>query len=130
MNKSFTLIEVLAAILVIIIGVLAAYAVVQKILSYTSESSHRLTAVYLAQEEIEGVRNIRDSNWLDGTVPWNNGLTASSTGWGASSLDGYQRKIDFDNSTADRLGVMVSIQWTDKGQTRTITVQENLYNWK
>jgi len=72
-NKGFTLIEIIVVILVITVGVLATYIVVQEIISYTHQVSSRLTAAYLAKEGIEIVRNIRDTNWLQGES-WSNGL--------------------------------------------------------
>jgi len=74
-NRSgFTLIEVIVAIFILTIGVMGAYAVVQQIIASTSITSSRLVAAYLAQEGIEIVRNIRDSNWLAGDS-WDEGIT-------------------------------------------------------
>jgi len=64
-KKGFTILELLGAILVISIGVLTAYGVVQRILTYTIDSSDRITAAYLAKEGVEIVRNIRDTNWIN-----------------------------------------------------------------
>lgn len=72
-NKAFTLLEAILAIFVTLVGVLAAYGLVQQILSYISISSSRFTAVYLAKEGIEIVRNIRDTNWIEGEA-WDNDL--------------------------------------------------------
>ncbi|HHE76461.1 MAG TPA: prepilin-type N-terminal cleavage/methylation domain-containing protein [Candidatus Parcubacteria bacterium] len=72
-KSGFTLLEVMVAIFVILVGVLGAYSVVQKIIFETHQSSFRLTAAYLAQEGVEIVRNIRDNNWLNGG-DWNNGI--------------------------------------------------------
>ncbi len=127
MNKGFTLLEVIVAILVIVVGVLAAFNVVQNIVSYTFQTGSRLTAAYLAMEGIEEVRNIRDTNWLEGEE-WDNGI--SSTGWIAHpQLPKYERKVTIDNSVNDKLKVIVEVRWTEKGQTHTVAVQENLYNW-
>jgi len=73
-NKGFTLIEIIVAILVVTVGVLAAYIVTQEIISYTHQISSRLTAAYLAKEGIEIVRNIRDANWLQ-NEGWSDGLS-------------------------------------------------------
>jgi len=82
-QKGFTLLEVLAAIFLITIGVVGTFTLVQKTITFTQVSSSRLTAAYLAQEGIEIVRNIRDSNFLKihqgvGGVSWNDGLTGCS----------------------------------------------------
>ena len=70
----FTLLEVIFAIFVILVGVIGAYTVIQKAISHTYQSSLQLTAAYLAQEGIEIVRNIRDANWVQGETNWNDGL--------------------------------------------------------
>ncbi|MDP2910420.1 MAG: hypothetical protein Q8N58_01375 [bacterium] len=76
-NKGFTILELLGAILVILIGVLTAYGVVQRIVTYTIDSSDRITAAYLAKEGVELVRNIRDKNWI-ANLSWNQGLGAGT----------------------------------------------------
>ena len=74
-KRGFTMIEIIIAILVVTVGVLAAYIVTQKIVSYTCQISSRLTAAYLAKEGIEIVRNVRDTNWIDSTdPPWDDDL--------------------------------------------------------
>jgi Tfp pilus assembly protein PilV len=75
LNKSFTLIEVLIAVTLITAGVVGAFSIVQKVVGFTSSSSFRLTAAYLSQEGIEIVKNIRDTNWLEGAA-WDDGLTS------------------------------------------------------
>jgi len=72
-QKGFTLLELLVAIFVIVIGLIAAYKVASYPLSQVSVSMNRLTAAYLAQEGIEIVRNIRDTNWIQGEN-WKAGL--------------------------------------------------------
>ncbi len=78
MKRGFTILEVMFAIFVILVGVLGAYTVIQKVISYTYQSSLRFTSAYLAQEGVEIVRNIRDANWVQGEV-WNNDLTGVGT---------------------------------------------------
>jgi len=127
MNKSFTILEVIAAIFVMTVGVLSAYAIVQQIIIYNSISSSRLAAAYLAMEGIEEVRNIRDTNWLEGEA-WDSGIGSSN--WIAHSmLPKYERKTTITPEGADKLKVLVEIRWTEKGQTHTVTAEEHLYNW-
>jgi len=128
----FTILELIVAIFVMTVGVLGAYAVVQQIIVYNSISSSRLTAAYLAQEGIELVRNIRDTNWL--TVP--------SVAWNDISSS-EEAVIFFDETTSkfnrittitpdgdNKLKVLVEIEWTEKGNDYTVAVEEYLYNWR
>ena len=71
--KGFTIIEVLIAVAVITIGVLGILGVIYQTTSYIALSSSRLVAIYLAQEGMEIVRNIRDTNWLNNRS-WDEGL--------------------------------------------------------
>lgn len=71
----FTLIETLVAIVVIGIGFVGALTLITSTISFMSLGSSRLIASYLAQEGVEIVRNIRDSNWLEVPEPtWDQGL--------------------------------------------------------
>lgn len=88
MKKGFTLLEVIVAIFIMIIGVVGVFVMVEKTASLSSVSSLRFQAALLAGEGIELVRNIRDSNWLEQhykdpdspDIPWDRGLTGCETG--------------------------------------------------
>lgn len=147
-NAGFTLLEVIAAVFVLTVGVLAAYSVVSRVLSTTHSSANRLTAAYLAKEGIEIVRNIRDTNWLN-VLSWNNGLVVgdyeadyndnSLTPFGSLSflkIDGgfynygngnntpFKRKINIgypntdDCLSSNCLTVRVEVTWQEKGETK------------
>ena len=77
-NRGFTLLEVIVAIFILTVGILGCYSLIIQTISSTRYNSDKLVASYLAQEGIEIVRNIRDTNWLEQQVnsanPWNEGL--------------------------------------------------------
>ena len=65
MKNGFTIIELIISISILsvaIIGIFGAFSIVTIL---TSNSADQLTATYLAQEGMEIVRNIRDTNWLN-----------------------------------------------------------------
>jgi len=62
---------------VAVIGVYSAFSIV---VILTLDNSDRFTAAYLAQEGIEIVRNIRDSNWVLGQEEWNAGFVDRDQG--------------------------------------------------
>lgn len=77
-SKGFTLLEVIAAIFVLVVGLGASFSLIHQTLSAASIVKSRLVAAYLAQEGIEIVKNTRDSNWLEQRVTaiaWNEDLT-------------------------------------------------------
>jgi type II secretory pathway pseudopilin PulG len=63
-----TLIETLVAAFVLTMGISAALGLATYALSATSNIKQRVIAVGLAREGIEAVKNIRDTNWLRGTL--------------------------------------------------------------
>lgn len=127
MNKGFTILELLVSMIVIVIGVLGAYSVTQKMFILTSSSSHRLTAAYLAQGEIETVRNARDTNWIKGD-DWKDGIS-SSPGWGSTGMLNFEKRTTVTFSDPE-LEVIVEVRWDMRNDSGEITIQENLYDWK
>lgn len=158
MKRGFTLVEVIIAIFVLLVGILGTFAATQQIISYISFSNSKLSVVYLAQEGIEIVRNIRDTNWLE-REDWDNGLwsgdwqadyndlslssysgnflnleTAGFYGYGTGTPTKFKRKItielvDTNGDGENDLKVTVLVEWKERGKTNKITVRENLYNW-
>lgn len=166
----FTLLEMMIAVFVILVGILGVMSLLQRIIFSSSITSSRLTAAYLAQEGAEIVRNIRDTNWLEARTAvnsWDEGLTVcGGTGFIAdynhsycpnqidpllpcysgqyinintSGFYGYssgvptkfKRKIIItQGSNPDIRNVLVEINWTDRGVPYSLSVQENLYNWR
>jgi prepilin-type N-terminal cleavage/methylation domain-containing protein len=81
-NKGFTLLELLISVFILSVGILGAYVAIQKSATISSYSYDRLMAAYLAQEGIEIIRNIKDSNLLEGLIgspiPWDEGLASNN----------------------------------------------------
>src|ERR1035437_4630247 len=87
-SKGFTIIELVISISILSVAVVGIFNALSVLIILTSDSADRLTGTYLAQEGMEIVRNIRDTNWLDmnkatlagnvGTVySWDNGLASN-----------------------------------------------------
>lgn len=157
--KGFTLIEVLAASLIITLGASAAFALVQSTQGLTANAASQLEASYLAQEGMEIVRNIRDSNFLKihtgGGGNWQDGLTgcesACQADYTSNSLSAYQdaflryesglysyaagadspfkRKIILTPQGADTLEVAIEVSWQERGREHTLKAATQLYNW-
>jgi len=77
-NKSFTIVEVMISMSIFILVVGGSIVLIQQTLVMISIAKQKLTAYYLAQEGIELVRNIRDTNWLEHktnpAIPWYDGF--------------------------------------------------------
>lgn len=127
MKQGFTLIEVLVASFIIILGAGGVFALVQRTLSFTTNTVLQFEASYLAQEGVEIVRNIRDTNFLkihkdvEGIV-WTDGLLIEceigcQADYTQDSLGAYQDTfLQFSN------GLYSYIQSTDSIFKRKITV--------
>jgi prepilin-type N-terminal cleavage/methylation domain-containing protein len=93
LQKGFTLIEVIVAIFVLTIGVIGILSLVNQTIISSQIISSRLVASYLAQEGIEIVKNIRDTNSLEihkGLLTedqWIYGLTGCESGCEADYND-------------------------------------------
>jgi prepilin-type N-terminal cleavage/methylation domain-containing protein len=72
-QKGFTLVETLVAISILVLAVTGAFSAAHNGMMSSLYSKDQITAFYLAQEAIEQIRNMRDSN---GLVPtgWMNGI--------------------------------------------------------
>lgn len=148
------------AMTIITTGVVGAFGLVQKVVSFTSISSFRLTAAYLAQEGIEIVKNIRDTNWLEGAV-WDDGLTGCDISpfceadyTNTQSLDfssgrfleihqgfykyavgvgtetSFKRKIIITPEGSDILHITVVVSWSERTRQHQFSVQQDLYNYR
>jgi len=90
--KSFTLIEVITAIFLITVGIAGVSGLISQLITSSTVSSQKLIAAYLAQEGIEIVRNIRDTNLLEGDT-WDEGLNT------AECQNGCEADYTFANQT-------------------------------
>ena len=63
-QSGFSLLELIVAVFILTVGILGVQALIRENLVLVFHSKNRLTAAYLAQEGIEIVRNIRDTNWV------------------------------------------------------------------
>lgn len=69
-NHGFTLLETLVAISLLMMAVVGPLTIAQKSVKTSTYTKNRTTAYYLAQDAIEFLRNIRDTNTLRG-YDWN-----------------------------------------------------------
>jgi len=77
-KRAFTLVEALVALSILIVGIISGFILVTKALYDVTIIQDRLTASFLAQEGLELVRQIRDTNYLktlgDTPTAWDNNL--------------------------------------------------------
>lgn len=78
-RNGFTIIELVISIFILSVAIIGAYNAFTTMDILTSNSTDRLVGAYLAQEGIEIIRNIRDTNWLEGE-DWQTGLIDCESG--------------------------------------------------
>lgn len=72
-SRGQTLIEVMAAVGILLAGMFGVYTLLQGSATASLELRDRVRATAMATEGLEVVRRIRDTNWISG-LPWNAGL--------------------------------------------------------
>jgi prepilin-type N-terminal cleavage/methylation domain-containing protein len=75
-SNGFTLIELLIAISVITVGIAGAFIATQQSISVIHYANSRFTAALLAQEAVEIIKSIRDTNLLQ-SVAWSDGFSSA-----------------------------------------------------
>jgi|SRR3989338_1498623 len=65
-QKGFSLLEMIAAVMILTIGVSAIAGLINSTISSSRGIEERIIATYLAQEGVEVIRNIRDTSWIEG----------------------------------------------------------------
>jgi prepilin-type N-terminal cleavage/methylation domain-containing protein len=109
LKAGFTLIETLLAVLILATAIAGPLSIAAKGLSLSLIAKDQMIGVYLAQDGLEYVRFIRDTNRLRGQSDWlagfdgtSNGHTtdlsggqANCTGGNACTLDSLQDKVTF-----------------------------------
>jgi prepilin-type N-terminal cleavage/methylation domain-containing protein len=77
-QKGFTLLETLIGIAIVLVAITATFGATQSGLQSAVESRDQIAAFYLAQEGIEYIRNVRDTNGIN-SQPWLTGIAAIAT---------------------------------------------------
>lgn len=98
-QQGFTMIELIIGLAILSFGIIAVYSVFFPAITQTYNVSSRLTAVYLAQEGLEIVRNIRDNNFIAGNN-WAQGLLSCNLGCQASYKAGTAQQQQADQLAA------------------------------
>ena len=78
-NQAFTLLETIIAIGIIITGIVGILILVEQSLRSIRVAENRIIASHMAQEAVEVVVNIRDTNWVS-RVGWRTGIPTLTQG--------------------------------------------------
>ncbi len=100
LQKGFSMIELVAAIAVLAVGILGLYSAFYSLSNIAYTYPSRLTADYLLQEGLEIARNIRDTNVL-GSASWSAGLIDCAAGCQADYKAGTSSESAANQLKAD-----------------------------
>ncbi len=129
-EKSFTILEVMMAIFVLTIAVGASYILIQQTLIAVSLTQSKLIASYLTQEGVENVRNIRDTNWINGSA-WDTGISSNNeyVNFLDSTQSRFERTTSITAMSTSTIEVKVEVGWNERGKDYSVEVINYLYNW-
>lgn len=157
MNKGFTLVETLVALVLVSIAMGPILIMATMSINTEARIEHSLTAANLAQEGVEVIRNIRDTNWVNlqaydtnlpsGTwrVNWNtvggglipvdanppllknNGVYSYASGTPTI----YRRTVTISKPETGHMIVISRVTWTERNNIdREVEVESHLYDWR
>lgn len=96
-NSWFTLIELMVAILIFTIWILSAYLLVYNAINSSTYSKNEIIWANIAREQIELIKNIRDTNWLK-FYKWDKIDNSLSTwSWSFSDLTYFTIENNYSN---------------------------------
>lgn len=154
--RGYLLMEVMVAISLLTIGFLAVLSLVSNSLSLNRVVSDQFTANYLAMEGIEIVKNLMDSNYLNGS-PWNLGFAngsyevdyqsvgleanlsrrlsfSSSAGFYDYNGDNptpFKRTIVINLNGSDEIKANSIVKWTGRGGGDfEVNLEDQFFNWR
>jgi len=155
-SKGFTLVEALVALVVLSVALGPALVLTSNISNTAAAVKNNLIAANLAQEGVEVIRGIRDTNWFLGNA-FDNGLTDGTyrVEWDSTSVIGlgsnppiketnglynysgsgmdtiFKRTIAILKVNASELRVISEVTWTERGErAKSIKAESHLFNWK
>ncbi len=131
--NGFTLVETLVAISIFTVSILGLMSVLSSGISSTIYAKQKMAASYLAQEGIEYIRNIRDTDvlYMGGGDWFSFNVALDSLNFFPSSDVSFTRRIQkipvLGNS--DEIKIISEVSWRQGSGSYSITFSENLFNW-
>lgn len=152
-NKAFSLIETLVAVMIFSVAIMAVMAVLSSNIASINNMKKKTTAMYLAQEGVEYVRNLRDTYVISDSTSASNGWdqfiintsmcldkgcnlydlsgsNSSLTGIEINYLDGFDRIIKINkDASGNYYNISSIVSWSQIGSTKSVTLSETLFKW-
>lgn len=117
-KKAFSIIEILIWIFVFSLWITSVYVIIISTLKLNDNNKNYIIATNLAREQIELVRNIRDSNYID-IKPYN--LINTDSAWNGPKFSDWKKYIienDYSNTWNFSIKVSDISSWFKEGQDK------------
>ena len=127
-KNGFMMVEIIVAISIIVISILAMMSVTQKTIFVSRQSLHATQASFLLEEGAEVVRILRDNSWdnISGLVSEIDYYPVFSSTWDLSSVPTtvgiFTRTINIANVNRNITTADISAEGTEDADTKFITV--------
>jgi prepilin-type N-terminal cleavage/methylation domain-containing protein len=158
-KAGFTLVEIITVLLIISLGMVGVLSLIVQNIQSQSLNKNTLIAFQLAQEGVEMIRDVRDTNWRNAR-PWRTSLfsgnyymdytdivpqIAPTSAYGNLKQDAngmykdnpypltpgtsYSRIITLADN-APGMRVTVNVYWIDHGKNYSYSLDALLYDWR
>lgn len=133
-NKGFSLVELLVAISIFLVFVVALSGLAVDFKKQVKNSANRERAVSVAEEALEASRNIRDKSFTD-LADGTHGLVVSAGEWQYSglsdSVDIFNRSVVISSIDANTKKIDVTVTWSDQIlANNSVTLSSYLTDWR
>lgn len=146
-NKSFSLIEVLIFVTILVLFFVAAITVTTYSLRNMKINEHKVIATHFAEEGLEWVKSEKESDWqsfvnrdpssgsgtkycLNSGLSWNNSGACSDYTLGLPPF--FKREVTLTNSgvPVSQTNVVVEVRWIEGNQTLSTKVNSVVNLWE
>lgn len=158
-TKGFTIIEALVALLLLTLGIGPALYIGYNSLYIATSIQNSSIASNLAQEGVEVIRAMRDTNWFL-HQPFDTGLTSCTTScriaWDSAApvVNGglvpplkfnaatgvynytsgtdsiFSRQLTITEPSSVELKIVTTVTWKERLRSRSITIESHLFDWR
>jgi len=154
-SNGFTLIEALVALVILTVALGPALVLSSNISSTASSIQNNLIAANLAQEGVEVIRALRDTNWFNGLsfdaglangiyrIEWNSNalislgsnpplkINSGLYNYSSGTDTIFKRTVTITKPNSEELSIISDVTWTEKGnRSRDVKAESHLFNWK
>lgn len=156
-SPAFTLVEIIVILFIISVGLIGVLSLVIQNIQSQMINKNNIIAYQLAQEGVELVRKVRDTNWAN-SVDWREGLAdgpyfmdhldslpqvlssddkadlykdASGNYYheGTSGQTNFTRNIIITTIDENTMSVITNVKWMDRSHSLNYELEARLYDW-